>query len=324
MRTSVIIASYNYGRFLEEAVRSVQEQTVDDLEIIVVDDGSTDDTPEVLSRIREPRLRAHRIPNSGVSVARNTAMRLARGEFIAFLDADDRWKPTKLERQVAMMESEPELGFIFTNLTRFTEEGPLPGAQFDFNPGLPRVPTRASRDGGGRVITADTFSSLVLHHLPTWPSTVMVRAAMVRGIEFPPRVRICEDLHYFMRIAPHVQAGYITEPLAELRRHRDNSYSTMREVVEGALGAYGRIQDEPLSEEHRAVLQRRIGGALVELAYAHFHGGNPRASAGAALRALRYRGNRTRAVKQLALLPLMPLLADLSNVDWSLPTTDGS
>ena len=187
MRVSVIIPTYNYGRFLAEAIASVQRQTVQDLEIIVVDDGSTDETPAVLSAIREPRLRSLRIANGGISAARNTGLELATGEYLAFLDADDRWVPDKLERQLALMESEPGLGLVFSNFSRFDQHGTFPKTQFDFIPDLARLPVRPSRAGGGLVLSGETFASLVpLPQFATWVPTVLLRREAVQHLRFPP------------------------------------------------------------------------------------------------------------------------------------------
>lgn len=100
---SVIIPTYNYGRFLRECLDSVFVQTFRDIEVIVVDDGSTDDTPAILDSISDRRLKQFRIPNSGSPCARNVGLRHAHGEFVAFIDADDRWRPRKLETQLALL-----------------------------------------------------------------------------------------------------------------------------------------------------------------------------------------------------------------------------
>jgi len=318
MQVSVIIASYNYGHLVGEAIRSVQEQNFDDLEIIVVDDGSTDNTQEVLGSIEEPRLRVRRIPNGGESVARNTAMEMARGKYLAFLDADDRWRPTKLERQAEMMESEPELGLIFTNFVRFGPDGYFPRSQFDFIPQLLTLPNRESRGGGGHVITADAFTSLIgISNYTALPTTVMVRADRVRGITFPPGMRLCADLHYMLRVYARVTSGYITEPLAEIRRHGTNSYSTLSEISEAAAGVFHDMEREPLTPEQHARARRQTGSAYVGLGYQYYHRHLPRASASAAIRALRFPGSRLQAIKRLALLPAMPVLADPGKADWS-------
>jgi len=325
MRTSVIIATYNAGRFVGDAIRSVQAQTVDDLEIIVIDDGSTDETQDVLAGIRDPRLRVHRISNSGVSVARNTGMAMADGEFIAFLDADDLWRPTKLERQLALMQSAPEVGLCYTNFIQFTREGFYPRSHFEVVPEMQAQPSRPSREGGGHVLTADAFASMVPNRqLPVWPPTLMLRAEQVREVRFPPGVRLCEDLHFVLRVLPRVGVGYIMDPLVEVRRHGNNSYSAQLEIQEAGLSVYQQVEREPLSPAHLRILRQRIGRGWNELAYFHFHSRNPRAAASAAFRALRYPGARARAIKRLALLPAMPLVADPRIVDWSVPANGQS
>ena len=105
---SVIIPTFNYGRFLEQAIQSVLGQTFQDFELIVVDDGSTDDTREVLARFEsDRRVRCLFQANRGDAAARNTGILNAGGRYVAFLDSDDYWMPEKLERQLGIMRSDP-------------------------------------------------------------------------------------------------------------------------------------------------------------------------------------------------------------------------
>src|SRR5436190_9018266 len=108
---SVVIPTYNYARYLGAAIDSALQQTHAPLEVIVVDDGSTDDTPRLLDGYGD-RIRVIRQKNSGVAAARNAGVREARGELIAFLDSDDLWKPRKLELQIARFEADPGLGLV--------------------------------------------------------------------------------------------------------------------------------------------------------------------------------------------------------------------
>ena len=101
VRVSAIIPAYNADSFIREAVDSALGQTHTDVEVIVVDDSSTDDTASVLQSYGE-RIIVHRQPNGGVAAARNAGARLASGRWVAFLDADDVWLPTKIERQLAV------------------------------------------------------------------------------------------------------------------------------------------------------------------------------------------------------------------------------
>jgi glycosyltransferase involved in cell wall biosynthesis len=111
---SVIIPSYNAARFLRDSIHSVLNQTWQDLECIVVDDGSTDSTADVVSAIKDLRLRYHYKQNEKTpSATRNVGVSVSRGEFVAFLDADDVWLPTKLESQMRLLQAKPDLGLVF-------------------------------------------------------------------------------------------------------------------------------------------------------------------------------------------------------------------
>jgi len=118
---SCIIPVFNGARFLADAVDSVERQTYAPIEIIIVDDGSTDDTPGVIDAFGE-RVRAIRQDNSGPSAARNRGILAARGEFIAFLDSDDVWVPEKVERQVACFLADSELDLCTSQLEHFWAE----------------------------------------------------------------------------------------------------------------------------------------------------------------------------------------------------------
>ena len=113
-RISVVVTCYNYGAYLEGCLSSIMAQSFQDREIIVIDDGSTDDTPQVMARFSEtPDLRYIRQANGGQAVAKNAGIRAARGEFIAFLDADDLWEPEKLAKQVRLFADPRGRGRLF-------------------------------------------------------------------------------------------------------------------------------------------------------------------------------------------------------------------
>ena len=110
---SVIIPVYNYDRYLGEAIESVLSQTYQHLEVIVVDDGSTDQSAEVAKSFAGRGVRYRRQVHAGIGPARNTGVELAQGDFLAFLDADDRWPLEKTERQLRAFESDPALEMCF-------------------------------------------------------------------------------------------------------------------------------------------------------------------------------------------------------------------
>ena len=115
MSVSLVIATYNHARFLGEALDSAVAQTLEGVEVVVVDDGSTDDTEAVLARYGG-RLRVIRQPNRGLAAARNTGLAAARGTYVSFLDADDVLMPTKLAEQAAILDRAPTVGWTYCDV----------------------------------------------------------------------------------------------------------------------------------------------------------------------------------------------------------------
>lgn len=129
---SVIMASFNHEPFVESAVRSVLGQSLGDLELIVVDDASTDGTWARLSSISDPRLRLMALPSNREAHGRNLALQQARGRYIAFQNSDDIWAPTKLEQQVALLEANRQAAVCFTQVNIIGADGlPLAGTYLD-------------------------------------------------------------------------------------------------------------------------------------------------------------------------------------------------
>jgi glycosyltransferase involved in cell wall biosynthesis len=135
---SVIIPAFNAGKFLDETLNSVFGQTYQPLEVIVIDDGSTDDTANVVERF--PLVRYFHQQNQGTSAALNTGLKLARGELFAFLDADDRWMPDKLEKQMNVIRQDNSIDMIFTGIRNFLCSGisPTRRQEIEYDP-RPRV-----------------------------------------------------------------------------------------------------------------------------------------------------------------------------------------
>ncbi|MGE5093035.1 MAG: glycosyltransferase family 2 protein [Bacillota bacterium] len=308
-RVSVIIPCFNHGRFLRHAAESVLAQTLADLELIIVDDGSTDDTPAVLAGLDDRRVRTCRTSNRGVSAARNAGLDMVRGEFVAFLDADDLWEPDKLARQVAIMDSEPDVTLVFTDLRRFSPTDEMLERQFTFVPELSGVRTRPARAGEGAVIVEDAFAALApLRQLPAWIQTSLLRAAATADLRFPEGIRLAEDLHYIMRAYLRGRAAYIAEPLVAVRRHEQNSYRTHAEMLRPVIRVLELLQREPLAPPHRSALRLRTGRAWLELAHFHFWDGSPLTAAVAYARAAWFPGHRGNALLHLVATPVLPAL----------------
>src|SRR3990170_7611608 len=114
VRVTVVIPAYNMASFLPEAIESVLSQTYHDFELLIVDDGSTDETPRILAGFGD-RIRVVRQENRGGAAALNTGIRSAQGDWIAWLSAYDAWEPTKLESQIRALARKPDAGLIYTD-----------------------------------------------------------------------------------------------------------------------------------------------------------------------------------------------------------------
>lgn len=192
---SVVIPCYNGSRYLGETIESALAQTHRPLEILVIDDGSTDDSAAIAERFGEP-VNVTRQPNSGESVARNRGIEMARGEWIAFLDADDLWAPTKLERQLA--EARPDAVAVVTNLRFFGRE----------NYDAPRwTEPDHVRSSIEFICELNAFI----------PSTLMVRAPV--PARFPEWTRYGEDYVFTLDLCLAGPVTFVDEPLTLYRLH---------------------------------------------------------------------------------------------------------
>jgi len=197
---SVIIPTYNYAEFLPDALDSVFGQTFADWEAIVIDDGSTDNTREVIQPyLNDGRVRYHRTNHIGASAARNLGISLATSPLIAFLDADDLWLPEKLERQVGLFRSDPDLGVTCTGQILVDEHGWL----------LETKPRKLYR---GHVLPQVFCENFVCF------SSSMVRRAVIDDVgPFDEEIQLAIDYEFWLRAARRYRFDYVDEPLTLYR-----------------------------------------------------------------------------------------------------------
>jgi hypothetical protein len=242
-------------------------------------------------------------------------MEHASGRFLAFTDADDRWCEGKLKRQLALLDSEPDVGFVFTNLRRFDAEGYYKETQFDLSPEIASVATRPSRAGGGKVITGDTFLALVgIPQLPCITQTIMIRAEVLGSHTFRTDQR-AEDLCFMVTLYEMARGAFIDDPLTELRRHGNNTFQRGSDLLVPNLDALTAALPTVTVPAHRAALRRRIGLAWMKAGYHYLWTGRVRAAANAYAHGLAYPGVRLKALVRLAATPLAPILARRSPED---------
>ena len=204
---SIIMPSYNCGRFVEQTVRSVQEQTYHNWEIIFMDDCSKDDTVRIVEELRrkDPRIKLFQNRcNSGAAVSRNNALREAKGRWIAFLDSDDLWEPDKLEKQVMFMEQNG-YAFSYTGYKEIDSEGALTGVEVS----------------GPKHVTKTGMYSFC------WPGclTVMYDASKVGLIQIED-IKKNNDYAMWLKVCKKADCYLLPEVLAKYRRGRSGSVSS--------------------------------------------------------------------------------------------------
>ncbi len=256
---SVIIPAHNAAHYLAEAVDSVLRQSFQDFEILVIDDGSTDDT-EAIMRSYHSKVRYFSQQKSGVAIARNRGIERAQGRYIAFLDADDTWTPLKLERQLAAMADHKDYRICYS---AFTITGP------DL---APISVSRSRRQ-------AHALEDLLLRgNVVATPTTVMgERALFIESGGFDPALSQCADWDMWVRVAALTDFLYIDEPLACYRQHGSNMSRNAPLLEQDSFRVLEKgFAMDGVREQLRA--QRRIALArnYMVVAGTHFHAGNYR------------------------------------------------
>lgn len=283
---SVVLLTWNRERLLAETLESILGQTMGDLEVLLVDNESTDGTQAYVASLSDPRVRYHRHANGGViSVNRNHALRLAQGEYVAFCDDDDVWRPEKLERQLGVLARDAAFSMVATNAVQFsdgTEYGPMARRRRDGEVDLDEL-----LEGWHSVIT----------------SSVLVRRAVIETVglfdEDPDLVTV-EDYEYWLRVAHSFRIYFLAEELVGYRVHPGKtSHGDLLQVIDrqelmaSRLHAAGGLTDveyavlrSNLARNRRRARPKELlkRSGLVKRAYY---------AARAAMRAVRTGGRRT-------------------------------
>jgi len=302
---SVVVPTYNRADCLRDTVASILAQTVPAAEVIIVDDGSRDHTAQVCREFPPP-VRYLRRENGGSAAARNTGMRAAAGEYIAFLDADDVWEPIKLEVQLALHAAHPEIGWSATN-HRTTDRAnqPLPGIQ-GFARDLPAFEaaglepeaffalamTRSEIEAAGSrhtVYTGDAFE-LNFYGNFVYPSCAMLhRRVLDRAGLFDETLRCAVDTEYFHRVSACAPLGMVMTPLFRWRRGPGEtivSSGNMERLVSTALLSLDRaVQLREPSARARALYVESRRRLLLRLAYIQLSNLDRKAARGSVRRA---------------------------------------
>lgn len=254
---SVVIPTYNYGHFIANAISGVLSQSLAPAEVIVVDDGSTDDTEDVVREFGE-KVEYVRQENGGVCSARNAGVAHSTGDLIAFADADDVWLPEKLEKQAAKFAADTELGLVHCGMREFE-----------------------SRTGETIRLHVEGLEGQVADNILLWEQSVIVgpggtilvtRSAFDEVGGFDTEMKVGEDLDFCYRVARKFKIGFVPDVLVEYRSHGANAHINVAEMERGM----GRFYDKAFADAGADVLKlkrRSYGNFHSVLAGSYFYSG---------------------------------------------------
>ena len=281
MTVSIIVPAYNCAAYLDETLQTLCAQSEPDIEIIVVDDGSTDATLGIAQAqaVQDERIRVFTQRNSGTpAAARNRGLREARGEFIAFVDGDDLYHPEKIARQLQVLKDHPQLDIVFCDVVQYTADPYDPGNECylrdrDFVTAANAYLEKLSANVYGCTEGFYRFMSTRFTCLCT--PNVLIRRCVLQHetVWFPENFVIGEDLDLWFRLAQHAKIGYLNLALSYYRHHDAGITKNPERNLRGAIAAHSaNLQRgmEIFSAEETALVRRMLARQHFSLAYLRF------------------------------------------------------
>lgn len=211
---SLLIPTYNRAHYLGDAIVSATKQTFSDIEIIVVDDGSTDSTQQVIEQIGDPRLRlvTHEY-NRGIPETRNTALTAARGRYVAWLDSDDISRPTRIQEQLEFLDKNASVAMLGSAAGKINKDGKA-------RTGI-RMPP----------LSSNTIASWLLFRSAFQQSSIMGRADVLKQYPYNPDFQVCEDVDVFVRIQRKHALANLPAILIDRRLHPEQAVRQRRNEI---------------------------------------------------------------------------------------------
>ena len=261
LSVSVIISSYNYGHFLKTTIESVLAQTYPAKEVIIIDDGSIDNSAEVAMSFGT-RVKFIQQENQGVCAARNNGAKIATGDILAYLDSDDIWRPEKLEKEVAAFEANKKVGLTSCGLRYFNSQNET---IVEYAEGMSG---RCARD-------------ILLYKKPvlnTTASAIAIRRDIfekIGGFDENRELFSAEDREFCYRAAQISELVFIPEILVDYRLHGENGHLNIPRMERALLAAYKKIFSNA-DAETLTIKRECYGNLYTNLAGSHFRMGNYR------------------------------------------------
>jgi glycosyltransferase involved in cell wall biosynthesis len=322
---SVIIPCYNRAHIVRDTIDSLLAQTYRTFEALVIDDGSTDHTREVMSRYTDSRIRYFYRANGGLSAARNSGLDAAKGEFIAFLDSDDLWHPWKLAAQVEIFRRHSEAGLIWSDMSTFRDPGEILSERHlrtyysayesvDFDRPSKRagvlgelVPDAPPDFAQCAYYVANVFQDMYNGNL-VHPSTAIVRRERLqKSGGFEPEVTGpgAEDYHFYFRISAHGSVAFLDAPTTLFRLHplQMSTFNRVNEARSNLTVVLHWLQRHPPAVPEE-LIRDRLAKSHAWLGAEELNAGNARSATRHLWQSFRLRAKqRTAALLMISLLP---------------------
>ena len=288
---SVIMPTYNRAGYIRDAVDSVLTQTYSNLELIVVDDGSTDGTEEIITPfLRDPRIQYVKQENAGVAAARNRGLSLRKGDLVAFIDSDDIWEPEKLSIEVAIMKALPEAGIVCSDFSAvkgsaLMEKSHIRSYFSVFNDyALSYQDIFSHRLGqsteglseGEEVYWGNIFNTMLFGNT-ILTSTCLCRSAVFETVGvFDPSLKTIEDYDLYLKITKIFPVALVTKPLIRYRysEHQLSGEIYFDKLCVNLINIFTKnveaIEDADFLRENKRKLQKHLGKYQAMQAYFHF------------------------------------------------------
>ena len=282
---SVVIPTYNCAKYVASALQSVLNQSYSNIEVIVVDDGSTDETIDVIKPFMKDIVYIHQ-ENTGLPGARNRGIKEASGEYVAFLDADDLWRKNKLEIQAQVLNSCPSIFIVFSDFSVFSEDGYKEESYFrkgfpffyEYNFTLDEIFKNATK-----ILSNTSSLEIQVHygHIERYlfcgnfilPSSALIRKCAIDNLGgFDESYKIAEETEFFLRLCTSYDAGYVDLSLVDYlikRAGKLTSSTNTERLIRNAIS----IQESYLSkhpriyQENRSFFDKAIAKSYTRLSY---------------------------------------------------------
>ncbi|MGC1337147.1 MAG: glycosyltransferase [Candidatus Binataceae bacterium] len=240
---SVVIPTFNRAHVVGQAIESVLAQTLTDFELILVDDGSSDNTAEIVKNFVDPRVRYVRQSNAGAGLARNRGVDESSADLAAFLDSDDLWMPQKLAASVACAKAHPEVTAVFHDLEWQHGDEVKPSLIRAFSPTMRRW--LAAQNGSAEgVLTPREIYLMLLEEVPIKPTALIVNKAAFQNCGGFGPVAMAEDWEFLLRFCKRNEFAYVDQPLAVIRVSAESIH--VSHVAENIADVYRMLENEKI------------------------------------------------------------------------------